>query len=181
MISGVLVFDQQQNEAAARRVASEVADGYLSVDDVGGPGFELLNVSLAWRSLCADVASNRVASADDDFGGWVILGVLRWLDRMGSFAVSRGSAVADAVGELDHIEAATCLAVQQLDAEPVLADPHAALYRRVEAIVAAHGLGSADQERVRAARARLERLGCLMPHRGRLGLRDEIRFQMPEE
>jgi len=181
-LSGVLLTAYRLDEALVPAFVDDVVARHLSIVDVGGAGFELLEVTLAWRALCGDVAEGRVALAGGAFPGWVLLGGLRWIDQMRSLTTRAGRLSAGwEAADVDHVEAAACMAFWGLDADPPPPGPSdrlGALQERVEALLAMHGLSAAGRSRIREARVRLERLRCIGPHRGWFGLRDEVSFQV---
>ncbi len=169
----------------ATRIAAQVAT-YLSVDDVGGPHFELLNVTLHWHALCRDVVQGEIGVAEG-FAGLPLLGVLRWIDGMRFYFQFNAKFEAYSPREdlaIDHVEVATCMALWRQEAE---AQPHSpddtmeALLKRVNDVLRETSFDSIDEERLREAMDRLKTIKCLTPRAGGHRLREEMKYQMPEE
>lgn len=184
----ILTDEGEVADEEAARIATTVTDAYLTVEDVSGSvHFYLLNVALRWQALCGAVAEGKIAFSDSHFAGLLLVGVLRWFDSMRyyhQFNAPRASRPAREALFLDHIEAAACMALWHQAAE---AQPHSpddtseALLGRANAVLREAGLDSIDKPRLQEAMERLQTLGCLTPRDGFLRLRDEVKYQVPEE
>jgi hypothetical protein len=119
------------------------------------------------------------------FRGMLLLGGLRWIDGMRSWRTSGApSAAAREPLDVDHVEAAACMAWVILEADPApdpQSHPLELLLELVNGILGEADFDTVDRERLRAAVDRLRTLGCLTPQAGWYGLREAIEFQVPEE
>ena len=181
----VLTLDHQMRQQEATEVAAEVSERYLSCVNVGGRDFELLNVTLRWQAFCGGVVEGDIALADGRFAGLPLVGALRWFDRMRyyhQFGAPYSPNREDL--DVDHVEAATCMALWKHDAEAMPYWPEdalAVLLEPVNEILRETTFGPIDKGRLREAVDRLKAAHCLTPRAGWYGLREEMRYQVPEE
>ena len=85
---------------------------------------------------------------------------------------------------LDHVEAATCMAFwqQEAETEPYTPDDTVeALLIRVNTILQATSFGPVDKDRLREAMERLKTIQCLTTRGGWHRLKEEMKYQIPEE
>jgi hypothetical protein len=180
-----LIAEFQITSIEARRVAAQI-DKYVEVDDDGGPHFELLSVTVKLKKLCMDILDGRLGFTDGGPAGLILAGVLRWFCGMRLYCrtVTNPRSSPLDVYEIGHVEAAACLALlmQETDAEQYSPDDTMdALFGRVDAIIAHSALLKVDDKAFRESIDRLRSLGCLTQRNGFLRLRDEVKFQIPEE
>lgn len=181
----VLTVDYLVPDEEATRIAVHLSDRYLSCVDVGGLHFELLNVTLKWYALCGDVVEGDLALLEGRFAGLLLVGVLRWFDGMRyyhQFSAPYSPNREDL--DIDHSEAATCMALwkQEAEAQPYSPDDTPeALLKRVNEILSETAFGAIDKQRFQEAMERLTVLGCLTPRAGWYRLREEMNYQVPEE
>lgn len=163
-------------------LAREVSRTFLACANRGGKHLQLVDAELAWQDLCDAVAADRLGGAADRLA--LLGGVLRWADRMRPFSrMGTPVSTATAEGPGGAVEVAACLALRGrcADDAPRPADPTSALLAEVRALLPPTEAERVDRDRLRAAMARLDRLRCLAPCRGTLGLRAVMRYQVPEE
>ena len=178
-----LTTDYRASDEEAGSIAAQVGT-YLDVDDVGGPHFELLNVALRWNALCGAVAEGQMVLTGR-FAGLPLIGVLRWFDSMRYYyQFNAHHAPRREALDIDHVEAATCMALwaQEAEAQPYSPDDTVeALLERVNAILKETAFDAIDKERLQDAMDRLKTLSCLVSRKGWYWLREEMKYQMPEE
>ena len=169
----------------ASQIAAQVG-AYLSVEDVGGAHFELLNVTLRWHALCGEVVQGEMVPADR-FAGLPLIGVLRWFDGM-RFYFQFNAKFEDYKPRedlhLDHVEAAACMALwtQEAEAQPYSPDDTLeALLARVNQILRETAFDAIGKQRLRDAMDRLLMIRCLTSREGWHRLKAEMKYQMPEE
>ena len=179
-----LTTDDHGSDEEVRQIAAQ-AGAYLDVDDVGGPHFELLNITLEWNALCRALVEGEVALSGR-FAGLPLVGVLRWFDSMRYYYQFNANWQYPHRDDLaiDPVEAATCMALWQQEAE---AQPYSpgetveALLERVNDILGETAFDSIDKPRLQDALDRLKTLRCLTARAGWYRLREEMKFQIPEE
>lgn len=180
---------RQMSPDEAGRIAGEVTDGFFTSVDVGGPHFELLNVTLRWKALCGEVAEGRLASGTAGLS--LIVGALRWFDSMRYYHQFGGTSSFDQRYhreriDFDHVDAATCLALWRREAAAprppgeASLDPRDVLLPDVTDVLG-RGREAVDRQRLREAVDRLETVECVQPRDGWYGLRVEMAYQVPEE
>lgn len=158
---------------------------YLSCVDIGGPHLELLNVTLKWDALCGGVVEGDISLAADLFAGSPLIGALRWFDRMRyyhQFGAPHSPHREDA--DVDHVEAATCMALWKQRTEERRyspGDPLGALLEGVNDVLSKAAFATIERQRLREAMDRLKLLGCLTARAGWYVLREEMKYQVPEE
>lgn len=167
------------------QIAAQISNIYLSCVDIGGAHFELLNVTLKWDALCGGVVEGDISLPDNRFAGLPLIGALRWFDGMRyyhQFDAPYSPHREDA--DVDHVEAATCMALwnQGNEGQPYSpADPLGALLERVNDILGKAAFASIERQRLREAMDRLKLLSCLTARAGWYVLREEMKYQVPEE
>lgn len=160
----------------AHRSATEAARRYISSSGIGeGRWVVLWNVSFKWKAFCQDLISGEFALPDALFPGLPLFGALRWLEKMGGVYPRMN---------LDHVEAATCMALWQQEATAQPYSPNDtldALLLRVNDILPAHGFATIDKARIQEAVHCLLKLKCLASRNGWHRLKEEVTFQISVE
>ena len=179
-----LTTGYQVTDEEANRIAAQVGT-YLTVNDIGGLHFELLNVTLKWNVLCGDVVKGDIVLSDGRFAGLPLIGALRWFDGMRYYFQFNARYAPDREAlDLDHVEAATCMAFwkQEAEAQPYSPDDTLeALLKRVNEILRETAFEGIDKQRLQEAMERFKVLGCLTSRAGWYRLREEMKYQVPEE
>lgn len=183
----VLTLDDQINQEEATQIAAHISDRYLSCVNVGDRHFELLNVTLRWQAFCGDVVTGEIARLDGRFAGLPLIGALRWFDHM-RFYHQFGASPSPDREDLDvgPLEAAVCMALWKHDHDAEAGaywreDPLAVLLGPVNDIFREAAFDPIDEQQLRGAVDRLRTLQCLTPNAGWYELREEMRYQVPEE
>ena len=183
LVAETLTTGYQVADDEATRIAQHVRT-YLTVDDIGGAHFELLNVTLRWHALCGAVAKGELA-VPDRWAGVPLIGVLRWVDGMRYYHQAKAPVAPHREDlAIDHAEAAACMALWRQEAEAESYSPDdtpAALLKRVNAILQTTPYDPIDTDCLREAMDRLKTIHCLTPRAGWLRLREEMKYQVPEE
>ncbi len=179
LTAGYQVRDEEAGAIAAR------VGTYLDVEDVGGAHFELLNVTLNWKALCGAVVEGEMVLAGH-FAGLPLVGALRWFDSMryyyqfnANWQYPHREALA-----IDHVEAATCMALwkQEAEAPPYSPDDTLeGLLERANDSLREAAFETIDKGRLQAVMDRLKMLRCLTSRAGWYRLRDVMKYQIPEE
>ena len=172
-----------ENEAA--RIAANVSDRYFSCVNVGDQHFELLNVTLRWQAFCGGVVQGEVRPPGGRFAGLPLVGALRWFDGMRYYHQFGATYAPDREAiKVDHVEAAACMALWKREAGEMPYwpdDPLAELLDPVNDVLREAAFDRVDKERLRKAVERLKMMQCLATRAGWYGLREEMRYQVPEE
>lgn len=180
-----LTLDAPMWENEATRIAADVSDRYFSCVNVGDRHFELLNVTLRWQAFCGGVVEGDVRLSDGRFAGQPLVGALRWFDRMRYYHQFGAPYAPDREAvQVDHVEAATCMALwkREVGGMPYWPeDPLGVLLDPVNEILREAAFGTIDKGRLREAVDRLKTVQCLTTRAGWYGLREEMRYQVPEE
>jgi hypothetical protein len=182
LVAQTLIFNFRVPNEEAQRVAAQVGE-FLVVEDVGGKHFELLNVTLQWNALCGSILDSKLILSGNRFAGLPLIGVLRWFGAMRNNNVSQLPSFRGSI-DVDHIEAAVCMALRKQETEAQSYSPddtYEALFKRANAILSEGGFDSIEIQRFREAMNRLRQLQCLTSRTGSYRLKDEVRFQIPEE
>lgn len=143
----------QMTDKEASRLAQHVTRRYFSAEDVAG-GAGVWHIRLALHALCQDVVAGNIPPGDGCFVGVPVIGVLRWMQGH---------------QHIDHVEAATCMALvqQEAEAQPYTAeDTQEALLGRVNGLLKAAAFEAVDNTRLGAAMARLKALDGLASRKG---------------
>lgn len=181
-LTKVLTTDYQMPDEEANRIAADAAKKYVSVVLAAGSHYEefhLWHVTLKWHAFCGRVVHSEFALSDDRFAGLPLVGALRWLEAMSWNLRNTLEAML-----LNHIEAATCMALWKQEAE---AQPHTpddtpdALLNRANAILTKNAYEAIDAHRLHEAMERLRELRCLTSRNGFYRLKEELKYEVLED
>lgn len=181
-LARVLTTDYQISNDEANHIATHAAQKYVSIVDVAGSEYEefhLWNVTFRWHALCGGVVESEMALSGDRFAGLLLIGALRWLDVQRWASRSTFEKML-----LDHVEAATCMALWKQEAETqphTPDDTHEALLKRINAILMESAFEAIDAQRLREAMDRLEELRCLTSRNGFYRLKEAMNYEVLED
>ncbi len=187
-LAKVLTTDYQVGRREANRIATHAAKKYVSRVHVAGSyreEFYLWNVTFKWHAFCGGVLEGEMAPSGDRFAGLTLIGALQWLDVMSR--TSRSTAARQVFLEemlLNHVEAATCMALwkQEVEAEPHTPDDtQEALLKRANAVLTENTFETVEAPRLGEAMDRLQELKAVTSRNGFYRLKKKMKYQVLED